>query len=347
MKILHLTNKLTFGGKQRFLITLCRELKKRGFDQEVLCFSSLGELKEELESVGVNVRLKKLVRHGYGPKAAISFVSFVKYLRTLDFDVAHIHGYPSLMRVGLALICAGKSFIVQYHSYHPPYKKPLWLLFEKEVLKRALKAIYVSCAVRRSVVKRVWFDPCGIVIYNCPFFSEESLGEKYFDLVWVARFSSQKRPLDFVKIVKYVSRIIRVKAAMLGAGELYGEVKKSIPDFVYMPGFVENVGEYLSKSLIGVSTSEREGMPVSVLEYFKFGLPVVAYKIPAFEEVVSWKVGRLVGLGDKEPFGKVLLRLLSTPVASKRTSVNAVKWSGKFSCEAMGCRYALMYKDLV
>ncbi len=350
--ILHLTNKLTFGGKQRFVLSLCKALKHLGVNSSVLCFSSLGPLTEEVKVFSTDVYLKKLVRHGYGPVAVFSFWSFVRYLKSLTFDLAHIHGYPPLLRVGLACIAAEKPYVVQYHSYHRSHGKRLWLFFEKLVLSRAKAAFYVSHSVKDSVVKRCFTEPkVGLVIYNCVDRERPNKlnKKKSYDIVWVARFTTQKRPFDFLEIVRVLSKQIKINACMLGAGDEYQRAKEAATEEklpIHMPGFVKNIDE-VALSKIGVITSEREGISISVLEYLFFGKPVFGYAIPALREVVNEKVGRLFPVGNTKEMAKALRNTLSHQALLKKLSLNALRYSRKFECNQMGIKYAEAYRRVL
>ncbi len=346
MRVLHLTNKLTIGGKQRFLLSLCRAASGRGIEFSVLCFSSLGELVPEFERLGVEVRLARLVRHGYGIRAWLSFLSFARVLKKTHADIYHIHGYPPLLRVGLACALLKLPFVVQYHSCHPAYRKRLWLFFEKFVLSRARHAFFVSHAVRESVVRRCFVEPPGTVIHNCPD-RRSRRGEKKWDAVWVARLSGQKRPLDFVEAVKRARDLVDIKALVVGGGELLDEAKRIAEGAVEFTGFVKDVEGFLASSRIGAFTSEREGIGISVLEYLAFGLPVVAYRLPALSEVVPEKVGRLFPVGDVESLSFALVVLKLHPALRKRLSVNAARLGERFSCGRMAGRYVAVYRRLL
>ncbi|BAT71853.1 glycosyl transferase, group 1 [Thermosulfidibacter takaii ABI70S6] len=344
MKIVHLTNKLTIGGKQWFVVALAKELKRKGFDVEVICFSGLGDLAKDLEKEGIEVGCKKLRKHGYDPFAIFSFFSFVRFLKAQKGDIFHVHGYPPLMRVGLACIAAGVPFVVQYHSVHPPYDKKLWLFFERVVLSKALGVIYITYAVKRSVVRRCFFEKDGKMIYNATFRRPFS-SKKIYDLVWVARFSSQKRPLDFVELVRMLNEKVMVRAVMVGGGDLFEEVSKRILGLpIKLTGFMKDPERFLAASDCGIVTSEREGFSITAAEYLSFGLPVLAYKIPALIEVVVEKCGKLVPLGQLRNMADIFLKLKSNSKLLKKQSVNSRRRGRLFSKDAMVESYKDFYE---
>jgi len=347
IRVVHLTNKLTIGGKGRFLLSLCKAALKLSKDVEffILCFSSLGELTPEFEKLGIKPKARKLIKHGYSPRAWISFFSFAKELKNTPANLYQIHGYPPLMRVGLACSILKLPFLAQYHSYHPPYRKKLWLFFEKLVLSKALYTLHVSHATKESVVRRCFVEPKGSVIYNCPD-RKFIKGKRKRDAIWVARFSTQKRPLDFVKAVKEAQKLVNIKATMVGGGDLFSQAKEEGRENLEFTGFVKDVEEYLSSSCVGVLTSEREGIGISVLEYMKFGLPIVAYKLPAIFEIVPDKVGKLIPIGDIRSLTNTLIKLKIYPSLTQKLSINALRFSERFSCEGMAKSYLEIYRRL-
>lgn len=60
-----------------------------------------------------------------------------------------------------------------------------------------------------------------------------------------------------------------------------------LEEFVIFTGFVDDVGRYLSMGTIYVQPSFTEGLPLSILEAFMYGLPVVASDLPGLTPVVK------------------------------------------------------------
>ena len=91
---------------------------------------------------------------------------------------------------------------------------------------------------------------------------------------------------------------------LVGDGECMPDLRAQVEasgldDCVEFTGIVDNVGEYLARADIYLSSSESEGMPVSVLEAMAWGLPVIASDIPGHRSVIDpGKTGFLYELNN-------------------------------------------------
>ena len=74
---------------------------------------------------------------------------------------------------------------------------------------------------------------------------------------------------------------------VLGDGPLLSECRAITNDApnIFFAGAVDNVDQYLYKSACYVSASLSEGLPNSVLEAFRAGLPAILSDIPAHREL--------------------------------------------------------------
>jgi len=107
------------------------------------------------------------------------------------------------------------------------------------------------------------------------------------------------------------------EAEVRGLGDLYTAV-----------GFVADVGPYLQHAAIVVlPTLHREGMPTSLLEAMKAGVPVVASRVGGVAEIVEdGRTGVLVTPGDAQGLAEAVSRLLLDEAARSRLSSQARRY---------------------
>jgi glycosyltransferase involved in cell wall biosynthesis len=80
-----------------------------------------------------------------------------------------------------------------------------------------------------------------------------------------------------------------------------------------------DVDRLLAEAQISVLTSNWEGFPLSILEYMRAGLPVVASSVGGVDEAVSdGRTGYLVPRGDGAVLREKLQRLLADPTLRAR-----------------------------
>jgi glycosyltransferase involved in cell wall biosynthesis len=113
---------------------------------------------------------------------------------------------------------------------------------------------------------------------------------------------------------------------------------------IVFPGWVsaEGVAELLAQSHLLVLPSHAEGMPMSVLEAFAAGVPVVSTPVGGLAEVVvDGANGILVPPGDPSSLAGAILRLLEDEPLRERLALGALStWRRKHSIEQYTYRLA-------
>ncbi len=96
-------------------------------------------------------------------------------------------------------------------------------------------------------------------------------------------------------------------------------------------------------------TSDREGMPLAVLEAGAAGLPAVATSAPgSVETVVDGVTGILAPVGDAVAVGTALRRLVGDPVLRRPTgAAGRARVLAEFSDERMANNYDALYREVL
>jgi glycosyltransferase involved in cell wall biosynthesis len=125
---------------------------------------------------------------------------------------------------------------------------------------------------------------------------------------------------------------------IVGSGEMESELKRladdeKLGDCIEFTGAVDDVTTYLASADIYVSSSESEGMSVSVLEAMAWRLPVVASDIPGNRSVIEQgETGFLYELNKIEDLVNTIMELVRNPalanaVASRARSMVVQQYS--------------------
>lgn len=115
-------------------------------------------------------------------------------------------------------------------------------------------------------------------------------GKKANLIVWVGRFSPEKRPLEAIKIFREVlGKVSDASLIMLGKSA-DGSYEKILEESIHndpilvnkveLAGFRDDVVEILSKSKINLMTSAYEGYSLVLTEAKSVGIPSVIYAMP-------------------------------------------------------------------
>lgn len=135
-------------------------------------------------------------------------------------------------------------------------------------------------------------------------------------VVVVARVAYQKG-IDI--LIKVAERLIKhrqdIRIVVVGDGELFDEMNAlskstGVDHFIQFVGHITEPHTYLRASDLFLLTSRWEALPISIVEAFRAGLPVVAADTSGVEELVDSTVGKVVPIGDIEAFTQAILRIL-------------------------------------
>jgi glycosyltransferase involved in cell wall biosynthesis len=96
---------------------------------------------------------------------------------------------------------------------------------------------------------------------------------------------------------------------------------------VNFPGWVQEAEAHqrLSRAAVLVLPSEAEGLPMSIVEAFAWGVPVIATPVGSIPDVLHDGVeGLVMPVGDAEALAKALERLIGDADLRRRLGANAL-----------------------
>jgi glycosyltransferase involved in cell wall biosynthesis len=168
----------------------------------------------------------------------------------------------------------------------------------------------------------------------------ETPTENDYDYIWVGRFTTEKDPLLFVETMAELHRAgARPHAVMLGSGPLQSDVSEyvrthSLENHIDLPGWVDEPVEYYHRSATFVLTSERDALPLTLLEAMSVGLACVVPDVGNVRDAVTdGKSGIILATRDTKSFAMALQRLHSNDELYERISTNASAVGSRFSYE--------------
>ena len=176
-----------------------------------------------------------------------------------------------------------------------------------------------------------------------------------YDILWVGRFSPEKDPLLFVRALgELADHGVTFEAAMVGSGSLETNVHQEraahgLIDRLDLPGWVDDPLPYYGCSSTFALTSEREGLPLSLLEAMAVGVAPVVPDIGSVTDVaVDGETALVVDERTPEAFADALERLLAddafrakiadkTPTIRASYSYAAARDDWRHILATMGC----------
>lgn len=282
-------------------------------------------------------------------------------LRIKSNDTVHLHIAQAFTPevVWLASKIRGFRYIAHVHIDVPPSGWAGFLLriYKPFVLGKVLRdahGVAVFTNEQKQILgdryhlepNRVHVIPNGVAKEF--FVSKRKNIHKKPRLLFVGRLSYQKNLKQLLDALNGISN--QFDTTIVGDGELKQELIAYAKELklknIKFVGFAngDSLRNYYKQADIFVLTSEREGMPLVLLEAMAARLPIVATRVTGNKDVVKHrKNGLLVPYNNANALRAALLNLASDNIFYKSLSNNAAKMAMKFTWSAVRERFAAIY----
>lgn len=319
-KILYIIPELSRGGAQAVVYHLIKVLPKSRFDVSLLYFAKPDTMAEDFRSIGANVLFFD------NSNIKFKFFSFRKLLKAINPDVIHTHIPGGYFIVFLFLrMCGFTKVIATYHTVHfnlSPLKR------FTEFLVQFIINYYVHVSRNSENQHSKYFFVLKhkhCMIYNGVVLKEiqqrikhgktPEIFKKGFHVIGVANLHIQKGytysvPAMNSLIKKYDDMYYHIVGRALTEFKtrkieeyIQEYIKENkLEDRIILHGEVDDVFPLLCGADLFLSASEKEFLPMSILEAMACGLPVVATKTGGVPEVLGKnnKYGILINLRSYE-----------------------------------------------
>ncbi len=336
IRVLELLTTSTPGGGPRQVYDLVRHLPSDEFEVVVGAprdgpyFARFRDLGLTVAEVGAN-RLS--VR---------ALIATCRLVRRLGVQVVHSHGKGAGLYGRLAARWAGVPAVYTFHGLHYESYSPrlarLYLDLERWLSRRTRTVINVSATQaaeglalrlfepRQSapVVNGVDFDEQDRVVARSPLTREGfGLAPGTFVLGTVARFDPVKRLDTLVGALESLNRR-GVSLLLVGGGPEAERLHRLVAvarldGRVIFAGWLDDAARVYPVIDLYVSASQKEGLPLAVLEAMGAGLAVVATDVPGHRDVVrEGETGLLVPPEDARALAAAVGALIDDPQRRRR-----------------------------
>ncbi len=273
------------------------------------------------------------------PEESLSFPRLVsRCAAALDgASIAHCHGYKEDLVAAAATGFFGMKTILLRTQHGTPFPRTTGrirfyaFLDRRTAAARFARTIAVSRQVRRELLRflpeeKIALIPNGIPPVGPPCGDPPPFekGDHDFVIGSVGRLAPEKR---FDLLIDAVSLLIaegrRPLLVLVGDGperrRLEKHARAATPDSVLFAGFRTDVGRWLDRFDIYAVSSDREGLPISLLEAQLRSIPTAATSAGGIAEVIlPGESGMLVPPGDARALAGALGALRDDPVRAAR-----------------------------
>jgi glycosyltransferase involved in cell wall biosynthesis len=334
------------GGMERVALTISEELAKNGYPVRVITSDNgIDKNIKRQQSHNLSVDFLKSFEIAHTPVAPMLFWHLLKLPKR---SIIHLHLSQAYFPEIVMLISAlrGIPYVVHFHLDVGPSGKFGWLLplykkfFLGTVLRRAKKIIVFS--EEQSLLIRDKYNLKNEQIVIIPngvadkFFYEKEMPvqRSLMRILYVGRLSPQKRIDRMIEAVSFLD--FPAQIIIVGDGQdrkmLEQIVKKLALNNITFLGkkFGDELISCYRQADVFLIPSEKEGMPLSVLEAMASGLPIVGSDVIGIRELIK-DVGILVEDPSPETFAKALKKIWEEPKLFQKLSLQSKMKAEQYS----------------
>lgn len=351
-----------YGGAHVHLLDLATAMRSAGHDVTVLAGGN-GPLFDELSRRGITYhRLRHLVRPIRPWQDLRAVGELRRILASISPDIVAAHSSKAgligrfvarTLHIPVVFTAHGWSFTdgVAQNA------RRVYRTLERLAAPWADKIITVSDYDRQlAIVQRVAPEQKLITIHNgvhdVPSALHAAPAQHPPKIVMVARFDPQK---DHELLVRALSELRNLEWSLelIGDGPLRPRVEElsitlGIQDRVHFAGARRDIAARLATAQLFVLTSNWEGLPLTILEAMRAGLPVIASNVGGICEAVRDGInGFLVPRGNVEILKERLIVLMTEPAIRERMGQEGRGlYEAEFTFDRMFEKTLSLYQEL-
>lgn len=360
-KILFIITKAEFGGAQSHVFDLIEGF----FDRyEAHLATGLegfvaGSL-QKVEQMGVPIHRLELLKRSINPRNDLAAARECgDLLSRLQPDLVHAHSSKAGVVARLAGRRAKIPVIFTAHGWGfspgvPPLRRQIALLTERLMAPKAAKIICVSQADRLLALQNGVGNARTLqtIRYGLPTQAPQanSVESQPPRFLMVARWNEQKDQATLLQALAKLQVPLHVDFVGTGPGFEAGRQQAKalgLENKVAFLGDRADVPQLLANAQGFILSTHYEGLPISIMEAMRAGLPVLASDVSGIKEEVSHeKTGFLVPRGDATTLAQKLEILANNPQRRREMGQAArQKFLAEFTRDRMLAEIEDVYKN--
>jgi len=347
MRLLQMCTAFRPGGIQRHVLDLSAALSKRG--HRVAFAGTPGEWLDGSDANFLALDLEGVAQHGGAqqraalPRRLVNAIRAAMRLRAFvrreRIELIHAHESAPALVAWMATLGLAIPTLVTYHGSEPE-RIAQFARIARLAARRVITPSWRCAEDLRRIggIPESKIRVIGLGIEPRPQVdaaTRERLRARQLGsdgrrlVVTVARLAHQKGIDVLVEVVRQIAaRRADTRFVVVGDGPLLEDVRRWIAQagverFLTLTGYHERPHEYLAAADLFVLPSRWEGLPVTVVEEFREGLPVVATDAGGVRELVDEAVGRVVAIGDVNALTEAIDAICTDDALRTRLAANA------------------------
>ena len=291
------------GGGERLALDLMLSLRNRGWTVTATCAG--------------NPLYKTLIENGFDCSVASMWLGGVFFAIKLAEDLKRFKPSVISSHLNKASLFAGllsRITLIPCISHIHGLNKKIYYQFSK-------RQVAVSGGVKKHIEKQGLTGESLVAINNCinkPAVGHRNFPERPLNIAVTAKLHANKGHEWALKAINsHIGRLNIGHIHIFGDGperknlERLCESLSGIKKKIVFHGFVNKVDDYYSEIDLALLPSLGEGIPLSLLEVMRLGIPVVSTDVGGVPEIiVNGESGILVEPGDSEAIVSAIGRMM-------------------------------------
>jgi glycosyltransferase involved in cell wall biosynthesis len=357
MRIAFLVESTDLGGGERVVSHLMQSAICDGFEVRLIvpATQSEGWLCHFAASLGIQVHLLQITTQSL-PRAILQLS---RLLQEEKIEVVNAHMALMAFVGAVSSKLAGIPCALTLHN-----GDERWGFFRRLIplalaVRIANRTIAVSAAMALEIESRLFLRKGTVqVIPNGSPNGSPRIAYRgdqgRVRIVLAGTCTKNKHHALFVLALDRITSSVRISVVIAGRpGDGTNDLEAAISssryrDSICLLGHVENLSEQLDRANLFVLCSQREGMPMVVVEAMLAGLPVISTNVGGVPEIIqNGRTGLLFESGNVEQLAETLQRCIDSPELRESLGSNAQRFArSRLTVAHMWAKYQAMLSTL-
>ncbi|WP_293744039.1 glycosyltransferase [uncultured Pedobacter sp.] len=360
MRVLHIINSLGVAGAEKLLVDALPRYKNFGVEASLLCLNGKRTIFYDTLSQNFDGKIMDLGKGSlYNPLHIFRLKKLLK-----NFDVVHVHLFPSLYWVAIAKFLFRLKVPLLFTEHSTNNRRIDHLIFRMidRLIYRFYNGVFaITPAVKLKLVEQLNYDTnhCHVV-YNgidveafknaIPYPKSEFFEDpNAVLLIQTSRFQREKDQKTVIKALALLPN--RFKLLLVGDGELKAECvelvsRLNLKERVLFLGVRADIPNLIKTADVVVQSSNWEGFGLTAVEGMAAGKPVVASNVNGLNAIVE-SYGLLFNARDEQMLASCVEQLMTDPEFYRETAKKCAQRADHFGLDKMLAAQIEVYKTVL
>jgi glycosyltransferase involved in cell wall biosynthesis len=356
MRVLHVIARMNVGGTANYVSKVVQGIPNskivighvQDYEIEDDVVNSLNFIR--INSLGRKISVKNDIR---------AYLSLRKIIKDMKPDIVHSHTFKAgllarLIRGNFKKVHTFHGHLLEDNSFSD-FKIKIIIIIEKYLATKTDVLVSVGKKVSKDLISNGigrethWIsiqpgiEPIQILD---KYRARKALGINSSSILigWLARMADVKNPLLFIQLAKSLPDVDFI---MGGGGPLLDKIRRDSPKNCKVIGWTDQQN-FWSAVDIAVSTSDNEGMSISLIEAQTAGVPAIATEVGSTSEIIENGVsGYLTDKSVENISAKLEILISDSNLRLSFGEAAKVYARNKFNVDAMIKSHQDLYMNLL